>query len=326
MWGNSLGWGISVVIALAAAGLVALLGQGSNTTPGTAFSNDVVNFQPLRPPTLSGAAAMPNETCDAGLLYRQAIDAYLANRALYDDFAGIGKLDSPKVKQLTAIDFLIDASKCGNMSLFTSRPQELVTYAHDKSSLDALEMLGRVCIDRLALLNQRAERPAAAMQFCGAAMALGNHLVAERLSYAELDLGLRLLAKSTPMMIKLAEQAGESDRATALKEFDAARLAMFREQVEPVAAFVRSIDPRVVGSRSGDVFALAERSKERMWRVEAVLALGRVRFFAGAGGTAANQRAAMQRVRKMAEDDPDPIVRIAAAAARDLTVEQYRSQ
>ena len=63
-----------------------------------------------------------------------------------------------------------------------------------------------------------------------------------------------------------------------------------------------------------------------MWRVEAILALGRVRFFSGISRSAADQRAALAGVKRIAADDPDPIVRAAAEAARDLTAEQYRMQ
>jgi len=61
-------------------------------------------------------------------------------------------------------------------------------------------------------------------------------------------------------------------------------------------------------------------------RARALLALGRVRFLAGEGGTAATQRAATRVVTDLAANDPDPVIRAAAAAARDLTVEQHRMQ
>jgi len=97
-------------------------------------------------------------------------------------------------------------------------------------------------------------------------------------------------------------------------------------QIEPTLRFVRSIDPKIVGTRTGDVFELARRSNERMWRVEAILGLGRVRYFAGAGGTAGNQHVATRRVGEMAETESDPAIRAAATVARDLTIEQYRAQ
>ena len=60
-----------------------------------------------------------------------------------------------------------------------------------------------------------------------------------------------------------------------------------------------------------------------MFRVEAIFAMGRMRFFAGENGRIGNQRGAIQELKKLAED-PDPIIRLAATEARDLTIEQYR--
>jgi hypothetical protein len=61
--------------------------------------------------------------------------------------------------------------------------------------------------------------------------------------------------------------------------------------------------------------------------VEAILALGRMRYDIGGGdgsnGRVADQRGAMRALRRYAED-PDPVIRTAAVAARDLTIEDYR--
>jgi hypothetical protein len=108
--------------------------------------------------------------------------------------------------------------------------------------------------------------------------------------------------------------------------FDQQRQQLVKEQVDPVLRVVRSIDPKVVGTHAGDVFELAKRSKERMWRAEAILALGRLRFFAGDGATASDQREATRLVTELAESDPDPIIRAAAIAARDLTAAKHRMQ
>jgi hypothetical protein len=51
-----------------------------------------------------------------------------------------------------------------------------------------------------------------------------------------------------------------------------------------------------------------------------------VRFFTGTSRSAADQRAATAAVERIAASDPDPIIRTAAEAARDLTAEQYRMQ
>jgi hypothetical protein len=58
-----------------------------------------------------------------------------------------------------------------------------------------------------------------------------------------------------------------------------------------------------------------------MWRVEAILKLGRYRFNAGRIG---DQRNAIKTIKDLLTHDPDPVIRAAAQAAHDLTLEQYR--
>jgi hypothetical protein len=85
--------------------------------------------------------------------------------------------------------------------------------------------------------------------------------------------------------VGIGERTDTSDRVPLTRrrrsDFEQRRQLFVKEQVEPTLTFVRSIDARVVGTRTGDIFELARRSKERMWRVEAVMALGRVRYFVG---------------------------------------------
>ena len=328
MWGNSLGWSISVLIVALAAGWMYLISTGTNATPPTSFSRDPQHFAALTIPEPSPAAKLPPQTedRDAGDLYRQAIEHVEADRITYEDFAARGALASPAAAKLDAIDLLVQATPCAKMNLFASHPQQIVNYEHEKKPLEALRLLGKVGIDRLGLLKLRGGDADGATKLFQAGFALGEKLARERLTVEELRIGLELMSKSAAAMASAAEHAGDNDRAAALNEFTS-RLATFtREQVDPVARVTHAIDPRIVGEQTGDVFELARRSQERMWRVEAILQLGRVRYFAGEGGTSGNQRAATALVTKLAAEDPDPIIRAAATAARDLTAEQHRMQ
>lgn len=94
MWGNSLGWTISLLIVLLVGGWVYLVEHRASATPPTAFSRSAVPFQPLRVPELPRSMLPTSEATDAGPLYRRAIDIYLADRATYFDFATIGTLGS----------------------------------------------------------------------------------------------------------------------------------------------------------------------------------------------------------------------------------------
>jgi hypothetical protein len=74
----------------------------------------------------------------------------------------------------------------------------------------------------------------------------------------------------------------------------------------------------------GDVFYLAQHAQERMWRVEAILALGRMKYFVGEGGRRGDQRGATRHLKQHALDK-DPVIRAAAKAALELTREQMRT-
>jgi hypothetical protein len=314
MWGNRLGWTISAGIVLAAIAILLLIATSSSRTPPTAFSKDERNFGKLavpEPPPISQPAT------NGGGSYRSAISAYLENRALYEDFATMGTLKSPKVAQLAAIDKIVNASP--QSELFAKHPREVIGYQNSKPAIEALSVLGRVMIDRLALLNQREGNVEAARKYALAGAALGEALSRERLCWDEFALGQELLSKSAAIL-------GKGDDGAAWKAFDEQRSQFFNDQIDPTIRMIRSIDPKTVGTHTGDVFQLAKRSQERMWRVEAILALGRVRFFTGTSRSAADQRAALAAVKKIADEDPDPIIRAAAEAARDLTAEQYRMQ
>jgi hypothetical protein len=324
MWGNSLGWTISAILVLLVGGWVYLIERGSSLTPATGFSANEANFQALRLPELP-QSILPQSGADAGPMYRSAMEMYFQDRATYSNFAALGTLDSPLARKLPAMEPLIEASNYAAMTLFTDKPSEIINYSLNKPSLEALETLGKVCVDRLALLHQRAGNQEEAIKYYRAGFMLGLHLCQERVCYAEFALGLQLLGKTSPMLAKLSDETGNPVAAAAYRDFDAKRIA-FAQSLEPTLRILQAVDAKTVGTHTGDLFELARRSKERMWRVEALLALGRVRYFAGAGGTAANQRAAMALLREVAEEDEDYVVRTSAGAARNLTLEEHRMQ
>jgi hypothetical protein len=81
-----------------------------------------------------------------------------------------------------------------------------------------------------------------------------------------------------------------------------------------------SADAPRIAANAGDVIRFAKMAKERMFRVEAILKLGRYRFDSARG---ADQLAA-PRILGELEKDPDPVIETAAEAALGLTIEQYR--
>jgi hypothetical protein len=93
------------------------------------------------------------------------------------------------------------------------------------------------------------------------------------------------------------------------------RQESYRKQIRPVQEAVMVVEPK-----PGDIFALAEKAAEPMWRVEAILALGRLRYSAERSG---DKQGAAKVVAALCTAG-DPRIRTAAIAARDLTVEQFR--
>jgi hypothetical protein len=316
MWGNRLGWGISLVIVIVTMVLLYLFAQMVGTvTPPTELvtSGGALEAIELPAPPRSVVPEVMVADCDAGELYWRAIDAYLANPRPYEHF-----LAQPNAgASLPEIKLLLEAAACSRMRLFIDRPDAVVTYASEKPPIRAIADLGRATIVT-GLLNK--SDPRVALAHYEAAFSLGTKLYEERVVYAELEAGLQLMSQAAQAMAKLADEQGHAGRAGDLREFDRQRLEYYKQRIEPVLRAVSSIGERVVDRHAGDVNRLAQQAGERLWRIEATLALGRQRYFVGRAG---DQRGAV-RTLKTLQEDSDPAVQLAAKKALELTLEDYR--
>ena len=309
MWGNALGWFISLLIVVATAtGLVFFQRHLADLTPTTDLVGDPMMLAPLALPVSPESVVAPRDACDAGPIYRQAIERVLADRDAYERFAADGR-GSEEAKGLAAIELLVSARPCSRMSLFSTAPSEVVSYGN-KPELQALRAAG-LCAVRLGLLLTRENKPDEALNYHEAAFALGARLYEERLVMDELLVGLELMSGAARAMGERNPQA--QSFLSGYQEYDRARL-------QPLRRAIGSIDPGVIATHSGDVFHIARHAKERLWRVEAILKLGRMRFNAA---RLADQQAATRALEELS-DDADPVIRAAANAARSLTIQQYR--
>lgn len=320
MFGNRLGWGISAVILIFAAFLGHLVYQAARVTAPTGWVQKTI--QPLTVPAsaqalMSGAS----EARDAGEFYRRAIDDYLANRSDYDALNSAKDWNAATMAARPGLKALLAATHCATMNLFAASPQEIVLYDSDRPPLDAIHQVGRAAI-RVGLLAGTRDA-ALARRYYEAAFALGQKLFQERIVFDELAKGQELIGASAAGLLSLAQRGKETDRVRAIQQFGTDRLNEYELKIKPVWAVLSSIDQATIGEHAGDLFALAgDGSIERLWRVEATLKLGRLRFFATRRG---DQLAAKRVLREMTQDAQlDPAVKIAAEQARDLTIEQYR--
>src|SRR5690242_796238 len=135
MWGNAQGWAISAVMMLATAGMLYYL----SLPPEVSKPSGLVPlaYKPVELPVNPGTVVPPGtRDCDAGQMYRQAIDAYLKNPKPYQNAI------HAKAEELAAVQFVLKARDCGGMRLFVDMPWELINYNNDQPELDALVKLG----------------------------------------------------------------------------------------------------------------------------------------------------------------------------------------
>lgn len=301
MWGNTLGWCIALVIVVAMVGGLCLLDRHlTNVTPITDFVRDHANLAPIELPISAQSVLPPTKSADATDWYRQAIDLYLLE---------------PGANLSDALELLIPAREHAQASIFADSPEDVVKYG-DKPKLAAILALGKAANRRGALLSYE-KNPDEAIKHHQAAFALGARLYEERLTLDELLAGLELMSEASAGIIATGSDTIDTQTFT---DYRTAFTAWSESRIRPMQRIVTSIDPAVIARHSGDVFYIARHAPERMWRVEAILSLGRLRFNAA---RVADQQGANRAIQEL-RDDPDPVIRAAAQAAMELTIERYR--
>jgi hypothetical protein len=317
MFGNRLGWMISAGIVVATVALLAgmVVIAGSTTPPTPAFANDPANFAPLSLPTSPASLVTPGtDAGDPADLYNQAIAEYDNDPTPYEQFLKTNKMPSTAP---AALAFLLKARSLQPAKIFASEPQVVVNYKGEKPKLETLRKLGHVAINYGMMINR--QRKGEGLRYQEAAFVLGQALYDERLVYAEYQAGIDLMSTASAAMPSVLDAKHDADRITAAKAFGSSIKDYQAQHVTPIEMFLSSIDQTILETHAGDVMLMEQKGTERMWRVEAIFALGRYRYNAGLKG---DQLAAAREVRKLA-NDPDPVLSTAGTAARDLTLEQY---
>ena len=319
MWGNLQGWIIATLLLLAMIGGLWWVEQRAAVSPATDFGRSSENLAALQLPVRPQSVVRMGRDADAGAIYRQALSAYDADPKLYQRL--IERPSNYRGERLEAMQLIIEAAPCSRMRLFADRPERLINYDNEHPDLELLQALGHLC-NQIGLRTNDATE---AMRHYEGAFSLGSKLFDERIASAELLAGLALMGEAARGIEQSAATLGDVARAKAAREFERARQQYYNERIEPMLRVLRSIDARVVGRHAGDVYHIASHARERLWRVEATLALGRMRFFIGEGASPGNQRGAMRALQVLSQD-ADPLVRLAADAAISLTPQQYRMQ
>jgi hypothetical protein len=329
MFGNRTGWIISgVLVALMFLVVFQLAQLNATTLPSTgAITKDGKYALKLQArPEMLDEIKLPFEptsvypgmtkSADAGALYRSAIAEHAKDPYAYDPTRS--KLASTEVAKYPALKPLLDAREMNKMTLFADHPDEVINYKKfQPEAITAISAVGSLAV-KLAQLKPEAEK-AEAIDLAEAAFSLGVKMCQERVRWPEFEAGQRLVTEGAFMIGAL-----DPARKDACKAATDEMRKLVKERCLPMAMAVTSIDPNVMGRTAGDIFYIVKNSKERMWRVEAVLKMGHYKYNAGEPGNAADQRyARIYAKRLMNNDAEDPLVRAAAKQAFELTKEDY---
>jgi hypothetical protein len=323
MWGNWQGWVISALIVLVTGGVFYRLANPEPESSPQGLLPDA--YQPIVLPKAQDVDRLipkPTRSTDAGMLYGQAVIRFKANPKAFDDPIHASPAD------LSAIDLILEAADASRMTLFELRPGELVTYNNGQPELDALRKIANAAntIGLGLTLDGKLDE---AKKFFLAAFTLGRHLFDERVSWGELNLGLMIMSEAVRNLGRLADeghQGGLGDSYRKLQdEIEKYRLNLEEKVASPLTNPVESYASKY----AGDIFAIAkDPSVERVWRVAAILHLGRYRWNV-ADDRKGDQVWAVRELRMLDNSldsrNRDPVILVAIQAALNLTVEQQRT-
>ena len=321
MWGNSLGWGISAVIVAVTVGALVWVSRSLNTvSEPTAFSTTSGAADSLALPTPpDGALPDDSASVDTVALYHQAISLYQQNDIAFDRF--LARHDKENFKTVSpAVDLVRQAAGKTSLGIFSATPDEAVNYTTD-TPLKVLKEIGD-CVNEAGLVAKVSGDKDTAKADFQAAMSLGQRMADERLCYGELVDGLGLMSGAAIELAAMAKDAGNQGKADALNQFAGALTDFTNKKLMPIETVLSSIDQATVEQYAGDVFWLARNSKERMWRVEAIRTMGRLKYNAGRPG---DNRGAERVASEIASADTDPVIKTVAKQASELTMDQYQT-
>jgi hypothetical protein len=322
MWGNWQGWAISAVMALVTGGVFYTLATPQPESSPAGLLADA--YKPIELPMkqdLDRLIPKPTKPADAGMLYRQAMIRFQNNPKAFDDPI------HARPEDLTALQLLLEAADCSRMTLFESRPADLVTYSNSEPQLEAVRKIANAgnTIGLGLILDGKLDE---ARKYFVAVFALGRHLFDERVSWGELNAGLTLMSDAARNLGRLSDENHQGGLGDSYRKFqeeiEKYRLGLEENVASPLTNPVESYASKF----AGDIFAIArDPGVERVWRVAAILHLGRYRWNV-ADDRKGDQIWAVRELRVLDNSidsrNRDPVILTAIHAAIGLSVEQQR--
>lgn len=319
MFGNLQGWIIAGIVFVAILlGVWQATGINEVTAP-TKFSRDAKMISPLAL-EVSPTTIVPMDTPgDATADYRRAIADIRQNAAKYD--SAIKSADAPgaKLKTLSDLPAVKAALAAAPMNAGTplgSNLDENVGYtSFEAKDLAALVTLGK-CLETAGLFAQEKD-PKQGRKYFEAQFSMGAKMFNERISYWEAFNGLGQMRTAADGLKMIAKKEKDDAEIQKLEAFSAAGGDLIKERLEPMWKVISSVKKETINTHAGDIFVFTDPAvqKEKMWRIESILKLGRHKFNVG---RKADQTIVPFRLADL-KNDPDPAVKVAVAKADALT-------
>lgn len=320
MIGNRTGWIIaSIVLALEGAGVWYALSLDAPSAP-TALTSPS-SLAVIRLPTLPAALKPQVGQADAKAIYHSAIEEY--SKRVEEIETMIRDADRAGLARLKTVDKIIAAASAAGDAIFKDELDQIIAYG-EPARLTALSRVGYATYWNGALQGRREADRVRAESCYRAAFVLGWRLANERFTWLEYDAGVGLMSEAGEALATIWEKdpARSADAAT-LRTFLTTLRTQYKQHLEIIGA-LRTNNETAIARHAGDVFAFATESPDTMWRVEAILAMGRFRYNVGVPPVPGNQRQANRLLRQL-KGSSDPITRRAAEVASELTVEEFRT-
>jgi hypothetical protein len=329
MWGNRNGWIIAAALfALICVGVWQMLGFNQVSSP-TAFGLSERNLSPLTIAAAPSSIVKVDGSGDGAALYRDAMAAVLSDVKSYEKFVQDGQL--PEARQLKAIQLIVDATSLPATSILMQRPERAIGYFDyaTPDDLNALDLAGQAAL-RVSAFHFANGKLDESKRYANAVFAMGQKMWAERVIFMQAFKAIGMMNGGAEMLKQVALKQGDEGRAKQLDDF----LIATRDVTDQLSRMWKVINAvggtpqadALVAKHAGDIFHFtrADAQKERLWRVESTLKLGRFKFNVGGGqGRPADQTQADFRLAEL-EKDADPAVAFAAKVARGLTLSDFR--
>lgn len=314
MFGNRIGFGVSVVILIAASLFLWFIHVlGTTMSPVTAVGANAANYTMKLTINPRDMATWMAEEGDSTPVYKELDTILDKDHNAFYFFSKEPSLKSehlPKIEQAVAL--LVKAGKLKGGGVFKDSPTDLVTYDSDRPRLKRVEAMEDAFL-KLGAFYRTGNQIDKARDLYQGMFSMGVKMYEERLIFEEWFRARNLMAISK--YLADFEEKKSPAAADKFKAFDAQFLPFYKANIEPVQKALHVVYPN-----PGDVAALALKGGDTMWRVEAIFALGRVKF---SGDKAPDQKGAL-RILGTLSGDSDARIKLAATLARDLTIEDYR--